>query len=141
MKDNIMLIGSIITIIGIIFNAIWAIFTFRYRKKKDSNKNDKLIIECLRKEIMNLSNKLKVYSEVKSADDGDYYILISDNRKICPICWSDKSIAIPIFEHGNSGEYICDKCKKYGIFNKSKYESLKHSKSNKSSYSKTFSKW
>lgn len=106
--------------IAIVSAIISHALTVRYERKKEKVASSK----ALQKENEDLRSKLDVYEATSSSQVGDFLVRKSSGEAICPVCWRADHVAIPLYENGDTGHYICSKCRKTGVFNYQKVQYL-----------------
>ena len=94
--------------------------TIRLERKKDGAASNK----ALRKENEDLRSRLEIYEATSSTQAGDFLVRKENGEAICPVCWRADHVAIPLYENGDTGHYICSKCGKTGVFNHQKVQRI-----------------
>ena len=115
--NNDFFIAIVCAIIGVVISHF---LTVRHERKKDSAASNK----ALQKENEDLRSRLEIYETTSFSQTGDFLVRKENGEAICPVCWRADHVAIPLYENGDTGHYICSKCGKTGVFNHRKVQRL-----------------
>ena len=94
--------------------------TVHHERKKDKAASNK----ALQKQLNDLRSRLEVYETTSSSQAGDFLVTKENGEAICPVCWRADQVAIPLYENGDTGHYICSRCGKTGVFNLQKVQRI-----------------
>ena len=106
-------LGSVI--VPIVCVLLTYVLTVHHERKKDKAASNK----ALQKEIDDLRSRLKIYETTSFSQ-----VRKENGEAICPVCWRADQVAIPLYENGDTGHYICSKCGKTGVFNHQKVQRI-----------------
>ena len=119
--NNDFFIAIVCAIIGVVISHF---LTVRHERKKDSAASNK----ALQKENEDLRSRLEIYETTSSSQAGDFLVTKENGEAICPVCWRADQVAIPLYENGDTGHYICSRCGKIGVSITKRYSEFKQNR-------------